>query len=689
MSSTTLAPHRRQDIQGLRAIAVSVVVLFHAGLPVPGGFAGVDVFFVISGFVITAMLVREHATSGTIALGTFYGRRFRRLTPALALVVAAVMIATLLIASPLGPQWDTAVTGIGAMLLSANFVLSRITGGYFDSLASSNPLVNTWSLSVEEQFYLIFPSLLLLGLTLSRRRPWARLAPIAGILLVCLISFGATMVYARGLVGPRTEWLIGFYGPVSRAWEFGAGAALALLVPYLRRPRFAASLILGLLGMALLVATLVCVGEQTRWPGPATLVPVAAAVLLLIAGIGESTPVTRMLSSRPFVALGDVSYSWYLWHWPFIAFSAWLWPQSGLIPKLAAALSLLVSLGAYHWVEQPIRVLRNLTLKRMVVLVITTLAIPISLALLVVGGTHMAFWNSNIRAHQAALAQHLDEQLGCNDFRRSAASEDAVCRFNATATGAPIYLVGDSNAGHFSEAALLAGQGLNRPLYISTTQGCPFVDVYMELESSVKWWHSDECRAYVEDRLAWLKRQRPGTVVISNDDSYWRQDGFAIGLEPNALSARPADRLSAFKSALTKTVKEIQMAGHEVVLVQTIPHFSWSPSQCSMSAVWEGDCRSQMPVPRAAMSTRGITAGIASREGARLIDLQELLCPSGICLTEMGGIVRYRDGGHLSVEESRSLGEVFKQAIGAASQPDGHKGLVHVQAPTTGQRPGS
>jgi len=451
---------------------------------------------------------------------------------------------------------------------------------------------------------------------------------------------------------------------LSRAWEFGAGAALALLVPFIRRPRFSVSLVLGVLGLAFLAAAMWLVDEQTRWPGPATLLPVVAALLLLTAGLGESTPITRMLGSRPFVIVGDLSYSWYLWHWPFIVFAALIWPQSGLAPKLAAGVSLLVAFGAYQWIEQPIRSLRNLSRKRMAGLVAVTLAVPIALAVLLATATQHAFWSSTIQSHQAALLQHLDEELGCNEVTRTIASENPDCHLNSAATGAPIYLLGDSNVGHFSEAALLAGRQLDRPLVISTTQGCPFIDAFMELESDIKWWHSEECRAYVDDRLAWLKTQPPGTVVLSNDDSYWRQEGFAVGLDPQSLSVQPDDRLRTFREGLTRTVKSIQAAGHHVVVVQTIPHFSWSPVQCTMSEVWTGDCKSQMPIPQEAQGVRAIVDDVARGTGARVIDLQETLCPEGVCQTEVDGVVRYRDGGHLSVAASQALGSVFAQAIG-------------------------
>ena len=153
----------RPDIQGLRAIAVIVVIAFHAGLPLPGGFVGVDVFFAISGFVITAMLAREWARTGTINLRQFYLRRFRRLTPALVVMLGVVMVASSLLLDPFGVQQVAAQTALGAVGLCANVVIAVISGDYFAIDAGANPLLHTWSLSVEEQFYLIFPALLVLG----------------------------------------------------------------------------------------------------------------------------------------------------------------------------------------------------------------------------------------------------------------------------------------------------------------------------------------------------------------------------------------------------------------------------------------------------------------------------------------------------------------------------------------------
>lgn len=187
----------RLDIQGLRALAVLGVIIFHAGVWLPGGFAGVDVFFVVSGFVITGMLQREFAKSNRVHLGRFYARRFRRLAPALALMVAFTLVVAAFLQSPLGPAQVTAKTALGATTGTANLVINIVTGGYFAAAAETNPLLHTWSLSVEEQFYLIFPALLVGGFWLARRR-WTSGLYIP-VVILALLSVILTTVSVAGL----------------------------------------------------------------------------------------------------------------------------------------------------------------------------------------------------------------------------------------------------------------------------------------------------------------------------------------------------------------------------------------------------------------------------------------------------------------------------------------------------------
>ena len=388
--------HRRADIQGLRAIAVLLVVAFHAKLPVPGGFVGVDVFFVISGFVITAMLLREQTVRQRLSFRHFYLRRFLRLTPALALTVLVVAVLSLVLQNPFGAQQTTARTGIGAMLLAANFVIGHAAGDYFATDTTTNPLLNTWSLSVEEQFYLIFPALLALGWALKRgmgRHVRKRVEPVVGIVLtITIASFLVSVLWTYGspLAEQVTTFFGGpqsfaFYSPFSRAWEFGVGALLALLLTRLPRASRATAWGVGLVGAALIVAAALLIHDTMPFPGVVVLVPVAGTALLLWSGSWTTTGVNRALSVRPMVAIGDTSYSWYLWHWPVIVFVALIFPQQPAILIAAALLSLVPALLSYRFVEQPIRRLRPRTRPRVLAIVLPTLALPLAacIALLV------------------------------------------------------------------------------------------------------------------------------------------------------------------------------------------------------------------------------------------------------------------------------------------------------------------
>src|SRR5215218_6373830 len=222
--------HIRADVQGLRAAAVLLVIGFHAGLPLSAGFAGVDIFFVISGFVITALILR-HLNAGRFSLAEFYVRRVKRLLPALILMLVVVLALSFLLESPLGPQQTTAKTGVGAMLLVANVVILRTSGDYFDAAATTNPLLHVWSLSVEEQFYLGFSVLLLLAWTVGRRSP-ARIratASAVAALTAASLAFAIICSYADGplsFVSDPTS--LAFYSSPTRAWEFGVGALVAL-----------------------------------------------------------------------------------------------------------------------------------------------------------------------------------------------------------------------------------------------------------------------------------------------------------------------------------------------------------------------------------------------------------------------------------------------------------------------------
>lgn len=661
-----LSSDRRSDIQGLRAIAVAVVVLFHAGAVLPGGYVGVDIFFVISGYVITGMLSRERLATGSIDFYRFYTRRFQRLVPALALVIALTCGLSVLLLSPFGTQIPAAKTGIAALLLSANRTIALTTGGYFDLPAETNPLLHTWSLSVEEQFYVVFPALLFFGWKVSRRSlraPTALLAIAIGALSFALALYGLTH---------EASWLTGFYSSLTRAWEFAAGSLMyALFGRYQLRTWH--SLLMGCVGLTGLVASLFLIDSHTPFPGSWTVLPVACTALLLVSGLNQASAITRVLSARPMILIGDWSYSIYLWHWPFIVFANQLWPQSAWARPVAALVSVVPAVAAYYWIEEPIRQTKDLRLWRICKLVTVTMLPAGCLAGFLWLGAANGFWLPQIRDYQAiVLPYHAARMRDCFGDLPLSADLERKCVWNANAPGPRVYLVGDSNSEHLSEAVIGAGEALKSSVMIAGASACPLLDGYFRSVNQSAIWN-DNCRAYSIGTLEYLKSVKPGIVVIASIDSYYAPasvGAYALGVDQNSIVSGYREKLGVLASVLARTVKTLESAGHKVVLVQTTPNWigqdRWDPFRCSMLQILVSNCNYSMPVSRVLErqgEVRNILEQITANSGATLIDPWHVLCRSGRCSTVVDGLVAYRDASHISVAQSTRMAILFGEEL--------------------------
>src|SRR5258706_5013204 len=332
----------RRDIDGLRAIAVLAVAFDHARLPgFAGGYVGVDVFFVISGYLITQILTRELDRGAFSVLG-FYERRIRRIFPAL----FVVQLVTLAIGCWLLLPDDLvalARSAVATTFFSANF-LFLAQAGYFEAASWTKPLLHTWSLAVEEQFYIVFPALLLL----ARRRLGGRYVapPIAAVFVSFVLCAVGTQNYREAA----------FYLAPTRAWELGLDCLLALGGERVAL-RKAARELAALAGLALIAYSVVAYGADTHFPGFATLPPVVGAALILWAGVGGSSAVGRALSTRPAVFFGLISYSLYLWHWPLLVYATYylVRPLTPLEASGVVALSTALAAASWRWVERPFR----------------------------------------------------------------------------------------------------------------------------------------------------------------------------------------------------------------------------------------------------------------------------------------------------------------------------------------------
>ena len=660
----------------MRALAVLMVVLFHAGAPMPGGFVGVDVFFVISGYVITSMLSRELEASGRIRLGRFYLRRFKRLTPALAVVVAFTLLAGTLLLSPMGGQQAAAKTALGAMLLAANVVIARETGDYFGAPAGANPLLHTWSLSVEEQFYFVFPLLLAGTWAFARRRRGAP-GPVPVIGLIATLSFALAVLGSAGLrhsnpyIDAVLSALTGFYSPLTRVWEFAVGALLALGMVRLKRLSSSSARTSGVAGIGLLAASVWVIGPATPFPGLWTLLPVIGTGLLLVAGTNDSNGVSRLLSRDTLLKIGDWSYSIYLWHWPFIVFAKVAWPSLPAAVPLAAIAAFVPAYVSYRWVEQPIRQMEIRSGRRLVRVVGLAFLPPLALAgLLHVSATN-GFWLEPVRSYQAQVTPlHAGAVAGCHASGPLDGQGIRDCVWNASAPGAPLYLLGDSQAEHWSEAVIGAGEALDHPVIIKTGANCPLVRVTLDRLDSVADVNA-ACREYVRGTVEFLRTATPGLVILSSADSYWTNARVSVARGSGSGSTETGAKLEALTDGLRETVETVQQAGHRVVLVQARPIFSRGTgadaAECSLVAIWsETGCQSQMAIEEALAKqgqVRRVVDQVAADTGSTVLDPWQVLCVEGICDTQHGALVRYRDGSHVSVRQSEAMAPEFAAAI--------------------------
>jgi peptidoglycan/LPS O-acetylase OafA/YrhL len=595
--------HRRADIQGLRALAVLAVVAFHAGLALPGGFTGVDCFFVISGFVITNMLRREWQANGRISFGAFYIRRFKRLAPALSVVVAFTLLASALVLSPLGPQEDVAKTGLGALFFVANWVIAATTGGYFDRPAGANPLLHTWSLSVEEQFYFLFPALLAYGWRL--RRAWLV------VVLATVLSFAAALTMG------------GFYNPLTRAWEFGVGSLLALAAPRLGRKSVA--VIASLAGIELLLLSVLVLNEGTPFPSAWTLLPVAGTALLLLGGTNAANPVTRVLSTKPFVRVGDWSYSIYLWHWPLIVLAVALWPSTPHVRLYAALVSFVPALLSFHLVEQPLRTMRIPPVRRLALLAAAVVAFPLLVGS-AMASTVTGVWSPGYKTTQLRLAHR--GEIGEPGFYSVVAHyptcEPADLRAHALRFGS-IVRCAQSRPGSKIDVAVI-GDSHAEQLFVGLAQRLPGANVLYDIVDDAPTLRDADFARIVHDVAA---RPSIHTVIVSA--FWWRRK-----------IMRP--------SQLEPTLRALR--GKQVFVTDDVPWFTFDASECKYrkSVLQPATCSSAPPddtLPRAA-----ITAA-ARATGAHVVPTWRALCSPVTCQMIEHGRLIYRDWNHLNADGSK------------------------------------
>lgn len=650
----------RPDIQGLRAISVISVILFHLGSGiVSGGFLGVDIFFVISGFIITSLLLREQAATGTVNCISFLSRRARRLLPNASLVLIFVLIAGIYVVP--NYDFDRLVGDVkAAALYYSNFHFLYEKLNYFSSKLSPSPVVHFWSLSIEEQFYFFWPILLIAcGLAANRLSlNWKRLVGLT-LTFIWLVSFVLCVMTVKHNQ-PQA-----FFSTPTRVWELATGALLALHQGRLSQHTMQRAQILGALGLLMIFLPIFLMSEKVAHPGMFTLIPVMGTVAVILAGCNPRTPsrATLLLSRPSLGTIGDHSYSLYLWHWPIIVFAQRLIENKILSGLLALFATLIFSSLAYRFVERPIHYGSWLRQNRMQQLLAAGAAVSLTLAA-GFAATHIsnliqsrtsAYWTEALRvAHNDDGPPYRDK---CHLDGPDIVQPDCLYG-DKTATQTAI-LFGDSHAAHWFPALNRAGLEKGWAVRSWTKSICPGAKIRIwDPYRKTQYIECDEWRASIIARA--LAMNPKPVVFLSSSNGYggWSQsnDGTTI------LIGRAAD--DNFEKGLVETAKALIAGGAKVFIIRDTPLAEVKYMDCIVSHLGGIGCER----PRTkAVNQNEMEKRAAEKSGAGFIDTSDLFCDETKCPVVKNGMIVYRDDSHMTATFAETLAEPFKTALDSAN----------------------
>lgn len=655
--------HFRPDIEGLRAIAILLVVAAHADVPwLAGGFVGVDVFYVLSGYLITGLLVREAAATGTVDFADFYARRFRRLMPGLLLMLACTGLAAWLLVAP-ADQPAQAMAAVSAAAWLSNFHFAFSDLGYFTPDAETNLYLHTWSLGVEEQFYLVWPALLVLslgawkGATRTARPDRLKTVLVATFLTSLLASLWWT----------RTEPLIAFYMMPARGWQFALGALVFLhfgargSTASDGEERHAGADLLsiaGWLGLGMVLAASIVFDSSTPYPGTSALLPSIGAAALLASGTRPSTTgVARLLSLRPMLAIGRVSYAWYLWHWPVMLIGA-----SVIRTDLAAnrfflvALSFALAFASYRWVESPLRHKTRLVAR-------PRLVVAGSFACMIIAASIALRWHNHatdrlkdpdqvpfqaIRYDAPAIYT-----MPCDDWYYSA--EVKPCVFGSENAPHTAIAMGDSIGLQWFPAFADIFGSPDWRLIVLTKSSCAMVDApyfYPRLGR-----YFTECSQWRQDALSFVARIKPDIVILGSSEGYdyTRED---------------------WLNGTTSVLESIADFSTRIVILRPTPVLPFDGPSCLAPRSWLhaslfGGSRCVAPAynPRSDAIFASLQRAASRFSNVAVVDMTDAVCPSGVCHAELDGRIVFRDSRHLSAKFAESLSGTLRQNLRIPKSP--------------------
>ena len=684
-AAVTARPARplRVEVQALRAVAVSLVIGYHLWpSAIPGGFIGVDVFFVISGFLITSLLLREIERDGRISLRDFWARRARRILPAALVVIGAVAAATFAFV-PVN-SWSQYLDDLRASTLYVqNWHLAHTAVDYFAASQSPSPVQHFWSLAVEEQFYVVWPLLLLAATVLTRRRSAAMRRGALAALIASATA--ASLVY--GILHTTANPADAYFATTTRAWELGAGALLAML-PAARAPA-AVRALLSLGGLAAIGVAAGAYTTATPFPGVAALLPVLGAVAVIRAGApGGRLTTTPVLRWAPVQFVGSISYSAYLWHWPLLVLAPFVTHHAvDTTTRITVLmLTLLLSWLSRALLEDPIRHSRAIARRgARATLAVAAVATVAVMGVTAAGATHVrAQIHKDELATKHTLASHpkcfgaaaRDPLRTCHNPKlrttvvptpvQAPKMDNSPCkvveksgRIRSCAFGAPpaqakntFALIGDSHASHWRSALDVVAKHKTWSGLSVTHTSCPYSAATPVIDEPAR----TQCVQWKKQVRKWLGHHPEVTTVF-------------LGQHAGGDIVRPGGRdpFTAQMDGYTKIWKALPATVEHVFIMRDTPKMHSDTLDCVQRAISaHKEAGPACAVPRdEALDRDPAAVAVARRHPARVrtIDLTRLLCSAKACFPVIGGALVYKDIHHLTTVFAASLGAYVERQV--------------------------
>ena len=658
----------RPDIEGMRGIAIAFALLYHAEVPfAAGGYVGIEIFFVLSGFLITALLVAELDGTGTLSLRRFYAYRVKRLLPLAAVTLAAIAVVSAALFSPVR---NDVVSGdvISAAFYVINWRYTAQSVDYFATGLDASPVQHFWSLAIEEQFYIVWPVLLVAATWLPRRagrtiRPalWIVVAAVALSSLAYNLKFTAEAPSAA------------YFSTLTRAWELALGGALALVALPKLSPRIAGALAVA--GLGALAYAVLTFDDQTPYPGTAALIPTMATVALIVAGSAPVSPVpVRLLAWAPVRYVGRISYSWYLWHWPTLIFATAIFGSlsvaGGLLVVLASAVP---TITTHHLIERPVRYSRALGRHPRRTLTVgaacTASAAAAGLLLFAsqpkiptaplgdVEGARALSYQTKPQAKANAL--HPNPRAAGDD--RSVMHDDGCliefadtevkpCEYGDASAPTSVVLLGDSTALQFGNPMVSLARRHAWHLLGLAKAGCTVASTEIfsgKLERPYR-----ECDEWRGDALRRIEEEEPDLVVVSTSPRH------KLMREGEPLEG--PERVAALEEGYVETLERLRATGARVVVMAEVPRPPQDPRDCVAGS---------LDRLRECAFRRTDDPDAFARDAANKVDRVDLIdpapqvCPEGVCRAVIGDALVYRDRDHLTGTFARTLAQWLERQL--------------------------